>query len=162
MATTTKDRILDTSAELFRRQGYMGTGLKQLVAEAGAPFGSIYHFFPGGKEELGAETIRRSGALYLQLFVAIAAEAPDAPSAASAVVLEALATYTPAPAHAVVAPVRGPIGASRRGGGCDCGGHRHLDPAQVHNARLALRQVHRRAVGELEAVGGLGDVVDRD
>jgi len=83
MATTTKDRILDTSAELFRRQGYMGTGLKQLVAEAGAPFGSIYHFFPGGKEELGAETIRRSGELYLQLFVAIAAEAPDAPSAVS-------------------------------------------------------------------------------
>src|SRR2546423_7018887 len=83
MATTTKDRILDTSAELFQRQGYMGTGLKQLVEEAGAPFGSIYHFFPGGKEELGAETIKRSGALYLQLFVTIAAEAPDPPTAVS-------------------------------------------------------------------------------
>jgi AcrR family transcriptional regulator len=42
----------------------MGTGVKQIVAEAGAPFGSLYHFFPGGKEELGAETIRRSGRLY--------------------------------------------------------------------------------------------------
>ena len=42
----------------------MGTGVKQIVAEAGAPFGSLYHFFPGGKEELGAETIRRSGFLY--------------------------------------------------------------------------------------------------
>jgi AcrR family transcriptional regulator len=42
----------------------MGTGVKQIVAEAGAPFGSIYHFFPGGKEELGAETIRHSGRLY--------------------------------------------------------------------------------------------------
>ncbi|MFL5887031.1 MAG: TetR/AcrR family transcriptional regulator [Thermoleophilaceae bacterium] len=83
MASTTKDRILDTSAELFRRQGYMGTGLKQLVAEAGAPFGSIYHFFPGGKEQLGAETIRRSGELYLQLFVEIAAAAPDVPTAIS-------------------------------------------------------------------------------
>jgi AcrR family transcriptional regulator len=65
----TKDRILETSGELFRRQGYMGTGVKQIVEEAGAPFGSIYHFFPGGKEELGAETIRRSGALYGLLFV---------------------------------------------------------------------------------------------
>jgi AcrR family transcriptional regulator len=65
----TKERILDTSGELFRRQGYMGTGIKQIVEEAGAPFGSIYHFFPGGKEELGAETIRRSGALYGLLFV---------------------------------------------------------------------------------------------
>lgn len=60
----TRERILDSSGELFRRQGYMGTGVKQIVAEAGAPFGSIYHFFPGGKEELGAETIRRSGRLY--------------------------------------------------------------------------------------------------
>jgi AcrR family transcriptional regulator len=64
MASDTKERILDSSGELFRRQGYMGTGVKQIVEEAGAPFGSLYHFFPGGKEELGAETIRRSGALY--------------------------------------------------------------------------------------------------
>ncbi len=64
MANDTKERILDSSGELFRRQGYMGTGVKQIVEEAGAPFGSLYHFFPGGKEELGAETIRRSGALY--------------------------------------------------------------------------------------------------
>jgi AcrR family transcriptional regulator len=69
MPSETKDRILETSGELFRRQGYMGTGVKQIVAEAGAPFGSIYHFFPGGKEELGAETIRRSGPLYGLLFV---------------------------------------------------------------------------------------------
>lgn len=64
MAGDTKERILETSGELFRRQGYVGTGVKQIVEEAGAPFGSLYHFFPGGKEELGAETIRRSGALY--------------------------------------------------------------------------------------------------
>ena len=64
MASDTKQRILETSGELFRRQGYMGTGVKQIVEEAGAPFGSLYHFFPGGKVELGAETIRRSGALY--------------------------------------------------------------------------------------------------
>jgi AcrR family transcriptional regulator len=64
---STKDRIVGASAELFRRQGYAGTGVKQIVAEANAPFGSLYHFFPGGKEELGAETIRWSGALYLQL-----------------------------------------------------------------------------------------------
>ena len=69
MPSETKDRILKTSGELFRRQGYMGTGVKQIVEEAGAPFGSLYHFFPGGKKELGAETIRRSGALYGLLFV---------------------------------------------------------------------------------------------
>ncbi len=64
MAGNTKERILNSSGELFRRQGYMGTGVKEILAEAGAPFGSLYHFFPGGKSELGAETVRRSGALY--------------------------------------------------------------------------------------------------
>ena len=41
--------------------------MKQIVETAGAPFGSMYHFFPNGKEELGAETIRWSGAIYGQL-----------------------------------------------------------------------------------------------
>ncbi len=67
MGADTKERILDSSGELFRRQGYMATGVKQILAEAGAPFGSLYHFFPGGKSELGAETVRRSGFLYGRL-----------------------------------------------------------------------------------------------
>jgi AcrR family transcriptional regulator len=81
MSSTTKDRILESTAELFRRQGYMGTGMKQIAAEASAPFGSVYHFFPGGKEDLCAEVIRTSGRLYMQLFATIAAEAPDVLSA---------------------------------------------------------------------------------
>jgi AcrR family transcriptional regulator len=67
MAAATRDRIVERSAELFRRQGFTGTGVKQIVAEASAPFGSLYHFFPGGKEQLGAEVIRHSGAIYGQL-----------------------------------------------------------------------------------------------
>jgi AcrR family transcriptional regulator len=77
----TKDRIMDSSAELFRRQGYTGTGVKQIVASANAPFGSLYHFFPGGKEQLGAEVIRRSGGLYIELFASIAGDAPDVATA---------------------------------------------------------------------------------
>lgn len=64
----TRERIITASAELFRRNGYTGTGLKQIVSEAGAPFGSLYHFFPGGKEQLGAEVIRHSGMRYAELF----------------------------------------------------------------------------------------------
>ena len=77
MATDTKQRIVDASAELFRRQGYVGTGVKQIVTEAKAPFGSLYHFFPGGKEQLGAEVIRWSGAQYEQLIPAVFDTAPD-------------------------------------------------------------------------------------
>ena len=84
MPTETKDRIVTTSAELFRRQGYNATGIKQIVDEARAPFGSIYHFFPGGKEQLGAETIRWSGAMYGALVPAIFDPAPDVATAVRA------------------------------------------------------------------------------
>ncbi|WP_449657933.1 TetR/AcrR family transcriptional regulator [Amycolatopsis eburnea] len=73
----TKERIMAAGAELFRRNGYTGTGLKQIVSEANAPFGSLYHFFPGGKEQLGAEVIRTSGLAYIQLFDLFIAPAPD-------------------------------------------------------------------------------------
>jgi len=46
---------------LFRRQGYAGTGLQQILDESGAPKGSLYHYFPGGKEELGATAVRVAG-----------------------------------------------------------------------------------------------------
>ncbi len=75
--SATRERIVETSAQLFRRQGYNATGVKQIVTEAKAPFGSLYHFFPGGKEQLGAEAIRRSGALYELLLPAVFDPAPD-------------------------------------------------------------------------------------
>ncbi len=81
MAADTRERIIDVSAELLRRQGYANTGVKQIVAAAKAPFGSIYHHFPGGKEELGAAAIRRSGALYELLIPAVFDPAPDLVSA---------------------------------------------------------------------------------
>jgi AcrR family transcriptional regulator len=73
----TRERIVDASAELFRRQGYNATGVKQIVTEARAPFGSLYHFFPGGKEQLGAEAVRTSGAMYQLLIPAVFGPAPD-------------------------------------------------------------------------------------
>lgn len=73
----TKDRIVHASTALFSRQGYNGTGVKQIVATANAPFGSLYHFFPGGKEQLGEEVIRFSGAMYLQLIDHFFADQPD-------------------------------------------------------------------------------------
>lgn len=75
--TPTRERILFASAELFRRQGYAGTGLKQVVGQADAPFGSLYHFWPGGKEQLAEEVLRTGGAFFLALYRAIADAAPD-------------------------------------------------------------------------------------
>jgi AcrR family transcriptional regulator len=77
MPAETKDRIVGAGAELFRRQGYTGTGVKQIVAEANAPFGSLYHFFPGGKEQLAAEVIRWSGGMYAQMVLEVIAPAKN-------------------------------------------------------------------------------------
>jgi AcrR family transcriptional regulator len=78
----TRGRIVDASAELFRRQGYAGTGMKQIAATANAPFGSIYHYFPGGKEQLGDEVVRWSGELYRELLERfLAAPTPDVAAA---------------------------------------------------------------------------------
>jgi AcrR family transcriptional regulator len=74
---STRERIVEASAELLARQGYNATGVKQIVTAAQAPFGSLYHFFPGGKEQLGAETVRTSGAIYGQLIEAVFDPAPD-------------------------------------------------------------------------------------
>jgi AcrR family transcriptional regulator len=56
---------------MFRRNGYTGTGVKQVAAAAGAQLGSLYHFFPGGKEQLAEEVIRTAGPLYGDLVYAI-------------------------------------------------------------------------------------------
>jgi len=77
----TRDRIVQATAELFRRQGYAATGLKQILGDARAPSASLYHFFPGGKEELGIEVIAVAGDFFQRLFETIAAQAPDALSA---------------------------------------------------------------------------------
>ena len=73
----TRERIITATAELFRTQGFNGTSLKQVTNGAGAPIGSIYHFFPGGKDELGEAVLRESGAAYQTLFEMIAAESTD-------------------------------------------------------------------------------------
>jgi AcrR family transcriptional regulator len=72
----TRERILDATTELFRRYGYTGTGLKQVVADANAPFGSVYHHFPGGKSQLGEEVVRRGGRMYLELVMSVWDAAP--------------------------------------------------------------------------------------
>ena len=82
-ATTagTKDRIITATGELFRQRGYNGTSLKQVTVAAGAPMGSLFHFFPGGKEELADAVLRTGGAAYGELFELIYDAAAD-PAAA--------------------------------------------------------------------------------
>lgn len=80
----TRERIVTATTELFRSQGFNGTSLKQVSQSAAAPTGSVYHFFPGGKDELGIAVVRESGASYQLLFELIADEANDIAEAVGA------------------------------------------------------------------------------
>jgi TetR/AcrR family transcriptional regulator, lmrAB and yxaGH operons repressor len=61
----TRDQIIETTCDLIELQGYHATGLNQIIKESGSPKGSLYYHFPGGKEELAVEAIRRVGATVL-------------------------------------------------------------------------------------------------
>jgi TetR/AcrR family transcriptional regulator, lmrAB and yxaGH operons repressor len=53
----TRTRLLDTAGQLFRAQGFHATGLDEVLRLSGTPKGSLYHYFPGGKDQLAIETL---------------------------------------------------------------------------------------------------------
>ena len=40
--SSTRDQIIEKTCELLEAQGYHATGLNQILAESGAPKGSLY------------------------------------------------------------------------------------------------------------------------
>jgi TetR/AcrR family transcriptional repressor of lmrAB and yxaGH operons len=80
-----REAFLDATALLLRRQGYNATAINAIVARSGAPKGSLYFHFPGGKEQLAVEAMARSGEQLRRAIVAIvsgADPAADRPGAA--------------------------------------------------------------------------------
>ena len=59
--TDSRSRMIHAAAELFRQRGYHATTFSDVVRESGAPRGSTYFHFPGGKQELAREAIARAG-----------------------------------------------------------------------------------------------------
>jgi len=57
MKPDTRARIVHSARTLLRRQGYHGTGLAQIIEHCGAPRGSVYFLFPGGKEEIAVADV---------------------------------------------------------------------------------------------------------
>lgn len=57
----TRANLVTETAVLLRRQGYSGTGLKEILAASGCPKGSLYHYFPGGKDELVVAALEAAG-----------------------------------------------------------------------------------------------------
>ena len=55
-----RDAIVKAALTLFRRRGYSGTGLNDIVAQSGAPKGSVYHYFPAGKLAIAEAAVRQA------------------------------------------------------------------------------------------------------
>ena len=59
--TDARQRMIESAALLFRERGVEGTSFSDVLTRSGAPRGSIYHHFPGGKAQLVEETTRYAG-----------------------------------------------------------------------------------------------------
>lgn len=56
-APDTRARLIGAMIGALRTKGFHGVGLNELLAEADAPKGVLYHHFPGGKTELAVAAI---------------------------------------------------------------------------------------------------------
>jgi TetR/AcrR family transcriptional regulator, lmrAB and yxaGH operons repressor len=61
-----RDRIVRSAAALVRERGVHGVGLRQIVAHADGPRGSLQRYFPGGKTQLITEALNLAGAEVLE------------------------------------------------------------------------------------------------
>ena len=75
-----RERVLAGAADMLARHSPNATSLRELARHSGAPFGSTYHHFPGGKQQVIAEAVGKVGEkvdamLNEQLEAGVAAEA---------------------------------------------------------------------------------------
>ena len=64
MARSTRESILTAAAELMRHRGYAGVAMKDIAEASGAPIGSLYHHFRGGKVEIARQALINAGHAY--------------------------------------------------------------------------------------------------
>ncbi|MGW3991253.1 TetR/AcrR family transcriptional regulator [Streptomyces sp. NPDC004830] len=58
---TPRERMVFSAAQLIRREGVVSTGMREVAVDAGAPRGSLQHYFPGGKTQLVDEAVDWAG-----------------------------------------------------------------------------------------------------
>jgi AcrR family transcriptional regulator len=59
-ASDSREKILDTAESLFANRGYSAVALRDIASPMCLKHPSLYHHFPGGKEELFAEVLERN------------------------------------------------------------------------------------------------------
>src|SRR4051812_22359291 len=72
----THDRIVEAAGRAIRRSGYGGTGVAEVMKDAGLTHGGFYAHF-GSREEMLAEAADRAGVDGMALLARVAADAPS-------------------------------------------------------------------------------------
>jgi AcrR family transcriptional regulator len=75
----------------MRFKGFGAVGMKDIVAASGAPIGSLYHHFPGGKTQIAREALVNAGVAYGLLIPTLVAPHDDLGEAIESVFAEAAA-----------------------------------------------------------------------
>ncbi len=78
MASDTRTRMIETTARLLQHRGYHGASLNEILEACGAPRGSLYFHFPGGKEQLAIEATRAAVDEATQALAATLAQSKNA------------------------------------------------------------------------------------
>jgi AcrR family transcriptional regulator len=91
LARSTRESILTATTELMRFKGFGAVGMKDIVAASGAPIGSLYHHFPGGKTQIAREALVNAGVAYGLLIPTLVAPHDDLGEAIESVFAEAAA-----------------------------------------------------------------------
>ena len=63
MVSEVRDSMVDGAMALLAQRGLQAASFSELLQATGAPRGSLYHHFPGGKTQLMGEAVERAGAM---------------------------------------------------------------------------------------------------
>ena len=131
----TRARMVQTAGVLFRRQGYDGTGVQELLDRSGTPRGSFYFHFPGGKQELAVAAVADS-AMGIAKGIELMLEAHEDPGQAVGAVVDLIAAD---------------LERSDFRGGCPVAAVTHDTAARSDEVRAACRTAFDHWQGLLEA-----------
>lgn len=78
MAGEVRDQMVDGAMALLGRRGLQATSFSEVLAATGAPRGSLYHHFPGGKDQLVAAAVDRAGEVLADAMESVAGQPAEA------------------------------------------------------------------------------------
>jgi TetR/AcrR family transcriptional repressor of lmrAB and yxaGH operons len=84
MAGDIKQKMIERTAILLAQKGLQGTSFTDILAASGAPRGSLYHHFPGGKDELVLAAVTAAGDRAMAVLDSLAGRPADEVAAAFA------------------------------------------------------------------------------